>query len=69
MDNLAMSVDDARKILVEFNKWRRGDDPYGWYEEPEKTLQMPYNSTEIGKALDVAILVLGEKINEGLCNK
>lgn len=69
MDDTKMSVKEALKVLIEFNKWRRGDAPYGWYEEPEKVVEMPYNPTEVGKALDVAISVLGEKTNEAICDK
>lgn len=69
MDDTKMSVEEALKVLIEFNKWRRGYVPYGWSEEPEKNLQMPYTPTDIGKALDVAISVLGEKTNEAIFDK
>ena len=61
MDESTMSTGEALEILTEFNKWRRSEAPYGWYEEPEKTLQLPYTPAVIGEAIDVAIAILKEK--------
>ena len=61
-----MPIEEALKVLTEFNKWRRSEAPYGWYEEPEKTLQLPYTPKEIGEAIDVAIKVLGERHEQSI---
>jgi hypothetical protein len=47
-----MKLELAVEILKEFNKWRRGEDAYGWYEEPEKNSQLPYTPAQIGVAID-----------------
>jgi hypothetical protein len=44
-----MTIEEALEILIAYNKWRRTDD---------EDVEMP-SPKDIGKAIDVAISVLG----------
>ena len=50
-----MTEKEALKVLVEHQKWRRGEEPYGWSEDPVAVKPMPYSPKEVGEALDIAI--------------
>lgn len=50
-----MTTTEAAKILAEFNKWRRGEPPYNWSDDPKKRKELPYTPKQIGEAIDVAV--------------
>ena len=50
-----MTPAEAAKILVEFNRWRRGDPPYDWSADPAKRKELPYTPRQIGEAIDIAV--------------
>lgn len=52
----------ALKVLTEMNKWRRGEPPYDDVS-PERYEAMPYEPSQFGEAIDVAIEVLNKKVN------
>ena len=54
-----MTNSKARRILLEFNDWRRGIGPYEFKTDPAENTEFPYSPAEIGKAIDVAIGALG----------
>ena len=45
-----MTIEQARNILITFNRWRRGED-----------VEPMLEPSDIGKAIDVAIYLLEEK--------
>ena len=49
-----MTVREARGILEEMQKWRRGEAPYDG-DTPETHKPMPYTAKEYGEAIDTAI--------------
>ena len=51
-----MSIKDAMKILIQHNKWRRDNHIPNKYDM--------VNPTELGKAIDVAISVMKELIDD-----
>lgn len=59
-----MTVREARSILCEMQKWRRGLPPYDG-DTSETYRPMPHTPEEFGKAIDTAIecidLLTGEK--------
>lgn len=55
-----MNEKEALHTLISYNLWRRDNNIPNKYEMP--------NPTEIGKAIDVAIKVLSEKVNGDLNN-
>ena len=50
-----MTPAEAAKILAEFNKWRRGDPPYDWIDDPAKRKKLTYTPKQIGEAIDIAV--------------
>lgn len=52
-----MTVREAKTILTEMQKWRRGEAPYDG-ETPEDHREMPYSPKEFGQAIDVGIEAL-----------
>lgn len=54
-----MKANKARKILIEFNHWRRSE---GKYEE--MGVSCIYSPLEIGDAIDTAIRALGLQPDE-----
>ena len=53
-----MKVVDAIKVLTDFNKWRRGEPPYDWNEDPSLMIEFPFDVKEVGEAIDEAINML-----------
>lgn len=53
-----MKVEEAIKVLTEFNKWRRGEPPYDWNEDPSLMIEFPFDVKEVGEAIDEAINML-----------
>jgi hypothetical protein len=53
-----MTAREAAKILREFNKWRRGEKPYA---DAVVTDYFKFTPTEIGQAIDRAVLSLERK--------
>lgn len=53
-----MKVEDAIKVLTDFNKWRRGEPPYEWNEDPSLMIEFPFDVKEVGEAIDEAIRML-----------
>jgi hypothetical protein len=49
-----MNKEEALKIIVEMQRWRRGQSPY----DCEQPVNLPYTSKQYGEALDVAIGIL-----------
>lgn len=56
-----MTDKEAKKILLEMQKWRRGEAPYDG-ETPEEHRDMPYSPEVYGQAIDVAISALDKRI-------
>lgn len=54
-----MTIREARCILVEMQKWRRGEQPYD-----KVGVQMPHTPEEFGKAIDTAIDAMDLLIKE-----
>lgn len=50
-----MTTKDAILILKEFNKWRRGVEPYS-----SPKCRCPYSGADIGKAIEIAIAKVGQ---------
>lgn len=55
-----MTNEEARDLLIYYNKWRRDDNVPNQYEMP--------NPTEVGIAIDIAIDVLNYWINRKYCS-
>ena len=53
-----MKVEELIKVLTEFNKWRRGEPPYEWNDDPAKQMELQYSAKEIGVVIDEAINML-----------
>lgn len=53
-----MTPIEAAKILAEFNRWRRGEPPYDWSDDPTKRKKLQYTPQQIGKAIDVAVATM-----------
>lgn len=53
-----MKVEEVIKVLTEFNKWRRGEPPYDWNEDPSLMIEFPFDVKEVGEAIDEAINML-----------
>lgn len=53
-----MKVEEVIKVLTEFNKWRRGEPPYEWNDDPAKQRELQYSAKEIGVVIDEAIYML-----------
>lgn len=51
-----MTYEEARDLLEYYNKWRRDDNIPNSYKQP--------SPTEIGKAIDLAIIALSEQISK-----
>ena len=49
-----MKLDDAIKVLIEMQKWRRAQPPYDG-DTPETHKEMPYSAETFGHAIDFAI--------------
>lgn len=49
-----MTPTEAAKILAEFNRWRRGEPPYDWNDDPKKRKELPFTPMQIGEAIDTA---------------
>ena len=49
-----MKLDDAIKVLIEMQKWRRAQPPYDG-DTPETHKKMPYSAETFGHAIDFAI--------------
>ena len=64
-----MNVREARAILCEMQKWRRGLPPYDG-ETPETHRPMPHTPEEFGEAIDIAINIISglQKIWQRLKN-
>lgn len=60
-----MTIDKAKNILQEMQKWRRGEKPYDG-DAPE---EMPYSPKEFGKAIDVAIEQMNMPVSVELINR
>lgn len=54
-----MTVREARAILCEMQKWRRGEPPYDG-DTPETHRPMPHTGEEFGQAIDIAITALND---------
>ena len=50
-----MTPTEAAKILAEFNRWRRGEPPYDWSDDPANRKDLPYTPKQIGEAIDIAV--------------
>ena len=60
-----MTIEEAYKILREFQMWRRGEGKYKWIPiVPSASPTLSYSPTEVGKALDVAIDMLKKEVSE-----
>lgn len=57
------AVREARAILCEMQKWRRGLPPYDG-DTPETHRPMPHTGKEFGEAIDLAIECFDYMINE-----
>lgn len=57
-DKVDREISDALKrhlgVLEDFNRWRRGEPPYDWNEDPSKRVEPPWSPKEVGAAIDVA---------------
>jgi len=53
-----MTTDEALEILIDHNKWRRGE---GEYEYGDSTVLSKYSPYEIGLAIDKIIEVLSSQ--------
>ena len=49
-----MTVEEARKLLIEYNQWRRSEGKYARKEG------CPFDPSKIGEAIDVAIKMMEE---------
>lgn len=56
-----MTLREARTILLEMNKWRRGEPPYDG-ETPEEHRDMPYTPEQFGKAIEIGVYAIDEWI-------
>ena len=57
-----MRLGESYIVLSEFQKWRRGEPPYDWHENPEKNKPLPYDAKKVGEAIDIALSALEEKV-------
>lgn len=55
LEEAFMTFDEAKELLIYYNKWRRDNNVPNSYEMP--------NPKEIGKAIDVAVEALSKCIN------
>lgn len=63
-ENNPLSYEEAYEILSEHQKWRRGEDKYAWNEDPTKDMAMPYSPTQIGWAIDKALVLLRIQVEQ-----
>lgn len=51
-----MTIKEARKLLIEYNQWRRAEGKYA------RIYGCPFDQSEIGEAIDVAITMMEKQI-------
>jgi hypothetical protein len=54
-----MNINKVLEILIEMQKWRRGEEPYD-----KLGVQCPYTPKEFGEAIDAAIEILSKNGNK-----
>ena len=64
-----MTLDKARKIVAEYQLWRRGLPPYDYKDDSLSMVDFPYIPKELGEAIDTllaATTVTDEKVERSL---
>jgi hypothetical protein len=61
---MKMTKTTAIIILKEYQDWRRGRNEYDWRNNPEGVKKFPFDSIQLGIAIDVAIDALEMSISK-----
>jgi hypothetical protein len=63
-----MTLEEAKKIVAEYQLWRRGAGRYAWNKETRSVSEFPYSPFTLGLALDT-LLAAVEEITDRVITK